>query len=66
MTDRSSDTFFAPIVECYDTAVTQWQLKFALALLAGHFTRYRTVYLIGQPVLTSYCFELQHIGQVFM
>ena len=66
MSDRSSDTFLATIVECNDTAVAQRQLDFSLALLAGYFTRNRTVHLISQPVFTSHGFQLQHPGQIFV
>ncbi len=66
MSDRSSDSFFSTVVERYDTAVAQRQLKFALALLACYFTCHGAVYLICQPILAGYCFELQHIRQIFM
>jgi len=66
MSDRSSDTFFAAIVQCYYSTIAQWQLNLALTLLTGYFTGNGTVYFIGQPVFTSYCFQLQHLSQVFV
>ena len=61
MTDSGSHTLGATIVECYNTAVTERQLKFTLTLLTGNLTRYRAVHLIGEPVLTSYRLELEHL-----
>ena len=66
MSDRSSDTFFATIIQCYYSTIAQWQLNLALTLLTGYFTGNGTVYFIGQPVFTSYCFQLQHLSQVFV
>ncbi len=66
MSDRSSYPFFATVVKCNDTAVTQRQLKFALTLLTCHFTCYRAVYLIRQPVFAGNSFKLQYIRQIFM
>mgnify|MGYP006894265758 CR=1 FL=1 len=66
MSDRGSDTFLATVVECYDTAVAQRQLKFTLTLLTSHFACYRTVYLVCQPVFAGYSFKLQYIRQIFM
>ena len=48
------------IVECHHATVAQWQLNFALCLLASHLTRYRTVCFVGEPVFTSHGFELQN------
>ena len=66
MTDRRSDTRLSAIVESHGTQVAQRQLQFALALLACHLARYRTVHLVGQPVLASYRLQLEHILQIMV
>ena len=66
MSDRSCDTGFAPIVQGNGTEVAQRQLQLTLALLAGNTARYRTVHLVGQPVLAGYSFQLQDIFQIVM
>ena len=66
MAQCSSNTFFTTIVESYNTTVAQRQLKLALTLLACNLTCYRAVYLVGQPVFTSYCFQLQYAAYVFV
>ena len=64
MANSSGNTFLATIIECYHTAVAQRQLNLTLTLLAGNLTRHRTVHLVGQPVLTSHSFQLQHVLQI--
>ena len=66
MTDGCCNTFFTTIVEGYDTAVGEWQLDFALALLTSNLTRHGTVHLVGQPVLASHSLQLKHLLQVFI
>ena len=66
MSQRSCDTFFAAIIQSYDTAVAQRQLEFALALLAGNLTCYGTVYLVCQPVFAGNGFQLEYVGKVFV
>ena len=60
MAYRGGDTGAAAGVECNHTAVAQRQLNLALALLAGNLTRYRAVYLVGEPVFAGYGLELEH------
>ena len=66
MTDGGGYTLVAAVVEGYHAAVAQRQLNFALTLLTGYLTRYGAVYLVGQPVLAGYGFQLQHVGEVFL
>ena len=66
MTDGSSDTLFTTVVESNDTTVAQRQLQFALALLTGNLSGNRTVYLVGQPVLAGYGFQLQYGAYIFI
>ena len=66
MTDRGSDTLASAIVKRYGSQVAQWQLQFALALLAGHTTRHTTVHLVGQPVLASHGLQLEHALDIFV
>ena len=66
MTKSGCDTLLATIVEGYYTTVAQWQLYLTLALLTSNLTCYRTVYLIGQPVLTSHSLQLQYTVEVFI
>ena len=64
MTNGSGNTFLTTIIQSYHTAVAQRQLNLTLTLLAGNLTCHRTVHLVGQPVLTSHSFQLQHILQI--
>ena len=41
-------------------------MKFALCLLAGHFSGDAAVYFVRQPVLAGHGFELEHVGEVFL
>ena len=66
VSQRCCDTFLAAIIQSYDTAVAQRQLKFALALLAGNLACYGTVYLVCQPVFAGNGFQLEYVGEVFM
>ena len=66
MTDSSSDTLVATIVQSHSTAVAQWQLQFTLTLLTSHAASHTTVYLVGQPVLTSNGFQLKNTFYVFV
>ena len=58
MSQCSSDTFFATVVEGNHTTVAQRQLQFTLTLLAGNLTCYGAVYFVGQPILAGYSFQL--------
>ena len=66
MTHCCYDTLLATVVECYDTTVREWQLNLTLTLLAGNLTCYGTVYLVGQPVLTSHSLHLENTLQVLV
>ena len=64
MSDGGSYARTSAIVECHHATVAQWQLNFALCLLASHLTRYRTVCFVGEPIFTSHGFELQNAFNV--
>ena len=64
MTDSSSHTLGATVVESYYAAVAQGQLELTLTLLAGNLTSNGAVHLVGQPVLTCYRLELEHVLNV--
>ncbi len=66
MTKRGGNTFHTTIVEGNDTAVAQRQLNLTLTLLTGNLSCYRTVHLVGQPVLTSHCLQLEYAVEVFV
>ena len=66
MTDSSCNTLVATIVQSHGTAVAQWQLQFTLTLLTSYTASHTTVYLVGQPVLTSYSFQLEYTFYVFV
>ena len=66
MTDSCCDTLVATVVQSHSTAVAQRQLQFTLTLLASYTTSHTTVYLVGQPVLTSYSFQLEYAFYIFI
>ena len=61
MTNSSSHTLSATVVESYYTAVAQGQLKFTLTLLASNLTCNGAVYLVGEPILTCNRLYLEYI-----
>ena len=61
MTYRSGDTGTPSVIERHHAAIAQRQLYLPLALLTGDFPGHRTVHFIGQPVLASHRFYLQHL-----
>ena len=66
MAQGRGNAFLATVVERHDAAVAQRQLHLPLCLLAGHLARHRAVHLVGEPVLTGHCFQLQHVVEVFV
>ena len=64
MAYRCSDTLCSSVVESYGTTVREWQLQFALALLACHTACHRTVNLVCEPILTCHRLKLKHVLQV--
>ena len=66
MTKSGSDTLLSTIVESHNATVRQRQLNLTLALLTCNLTRYRTVYLVGQPILTCHSLKLQYAAYVFV
>ena len=59
MTEGGGNALLTSIVEGYDTAVGEWQLDLALALLTSNLTRHGAVHLIGEPVFTGDGLELE-------
>ena len=66
MAQGGGNTLAAAIVQSYDTTVAQGQLNLALALLTGYLTRHGAVYLVGQPVLAGYGFQLEYTLEVLV
>ena len=64
MSQRSGNTFLPLIVNGNGSQVTQWQLQGAATLLAGDFSRYRTVHFVGQPVFAADSFQTKYIGDI--
>ncbi len=61
---RGGNAAGAGVVEGHHATVAQGQLQLALALLAGHFARHRTVDLVGEPVFAGHGLKLEHGGNV--
>ena len=66
MADGGGDACLATVVEGYDATIGKRQLQHALALLASHLARHRTVHLVGQPVLAGNRLEAKHVIDILL
>ena len=56
----------AAVIQCYNAAIGERKLKFALALLARYLARYASVNLVREPILAGNGLQLEHARYIFV